>query len=98
MGSRREATSSSQDCPGSAFDGEKPKALAGYAAGGAGWQHPPVLFGNKNVDGATRALFDAFLPALETWTPAAPPPEYEDEDWDEYVEEDEDNWDEYEDE
>ena len=58
-----------------------------------------MLFGNKNVDGGTAsagALFDAFLPALETWTPAAPPPEYEDEDWDEYVEEDEDNWDEYE--
>ena len=40
----------------------------------------------------TGALFDAFLPALENWTPAAPPPEYEDEDWDEYVEEDEGEW------
>ena len=51
-----------------------------------------MLFGNKNVDGGTGALFDAFLPALENWTPAAPPPEYEDEDWDEYVEEDEGEW------
>jgi hypothetical protein len=70
-----------------AFDGEKPKALAGYAAGGAGWNHRPVLFGNKNVDGGTGALFDAFLPALENWTPAAPPPKYEGgDDWDEHEE------------
>ena len=45
------------------------------------------------------ALFDAFLPALENWTPAAPPPNDEDGDeWDEYdeYEEDEDEVDEYE--
>ena len=58
-----------------------------------------MTFNNRNVDGGTRALFDAFLledwTCLENWTPAAPPPEYEDEDWDEYVEEDEDNWDEW---
>ena len=79
-----------------AFEGEKPKALAGYAAGGAGWDHPPVAFGNKNVDSGTGALFDAFLPALENWTPAAAPPEYEEEDengddWHEHEEEDEDD-------
>ena len=79
-----------------AFDGDKPKALAGYAAGGAGWDHPPVAFGNKNVDSGTGALFDAFLPALENWTPAAAPPEYEEEDengddWHEHEEEDEDD-------
>ena len=70
-----------------AFDGEEPKALAGYAAGGGGWDHRPVFFGNKNVDSGTGALFDAFLPALESWTPAAPPPKYEGGDeWDEYEE------------
>ena len=55
--------------------------------------------GNKNVDSGTEALFDAFLPALENWTPAAPPPNDEDGDeWDEYdeYEEDEDEVDEYE--
>ena len=76
-----------------AFDGEKPKALAGYAAGGAGWQHPPVFFGNKNVDSGTEALFDAFLPALETWTPAAPSLKDENgDDWqNEHEEDDEDD-------
>lgn len=75
-----------------AFDGEKPKALAGYAAGGAGWNHRPVFFGNKNVDGGTRALFDAFLPALETWTPAAPSLKDENgDDWNEHEEYEEDD-------
>ena len=75
-----------------AFAGEKPKALAGYAAGGGGWDHRPVFFGNKNVDSGTGALFDAFLPALESWTPPAPPPKYEGgDDWDEH-EEYEDEW------
>ena len=46
-----------------------------------------IGFGNKNVDSGTGALFDAFLPALESWTPPAPPPKYEDEDnWDEHEE------------
>ena len=76
-----------------AFDGEKPKALAGYAAGGAGWDHRPVFFGNKNVDSGTGALFDAFLPALENWTPAAPSLKDENgDDWDGNEEDEHEEW------
>ena len=51
-----------------------------------------MFFGNKNVDSGTEALFDAFLPALETWTPAAPSLKDENgDDWDEHEEEDEDD-------